>query len=137
MESNVSTPPKVLITPEEYLALERKAETRSEYLDGEMFPMPGVTLQHVRIVVNLLIYLNTQFRDRTFEALGPELRLKVSRTGLYTYPDVMILGGDAKSEDTHTTTRCSTHASSSKCYRIRQNLTTAGKSSRTIEAWIP
>ena len=75
MESNVSTQPKVRITPEEYLALERKAETRSEYLDGEMFPMPGVTLQHVRIVVNLLVYLNTQFRDRPFEALGPELRL--------------------------------------------------------------
>ena len=104
MESNVSTQPKVRITPEEYLALERKAETRSEYLDGEMFPMPGVTLQHVRIVVNLLVYLNTQFRDRPFEALGPELRLKVSPTGLYTYPDVMILGSDAKSEDTHNDT---------------------------------
>jgi Uma2 family endonuclease len=52
METKVSTQPKVRITPEEYLALERQAETRSEYLDGVMFPMPGVTKRHARIVRN-------------------------------------------------------------------------------------
>lgn len=54
--------------------------------------------------MNLLIHLNIQFRDRPFEGLGPELRLKVSPTGLYTYPDVMILSIGAKSEDTHNDT---------------------------------
>ena len=53
METRVSTQPKVRFTPEEYLELERKAETtKSEYLDGEMFPMPGVSRQHARIVAD-------------------------------------------------------------------------------------
>src|SRR5690349_4114268 len=92
METKVSTEPKVRLTPEEYLELERKAETKSEYLDGEMFAMPGVTRQHSQIVVNLAIDLGTQLWDRPFEVHGPELRVKVAATGLYTYPDVFIAG---------------------------------------------
>ena len=101
MDTNVSTQPKVRFTPEEYLELERKAETKSEYLDGEMFAMPGVSLQHSRIVVNLAMGLGTQFLDRPFEVLGPELRVKVSPTGLYTYPDVFIVGLEPELEDEH------------------------------------
>jgi Uma2 family endonuclease len=99
METKVSTQPKVRITPEEYLALERQAETKSEYLDGEMFPMPGVTEQHGRIVFNLSFELDAHFMDRPFKFHGPELRLKVSSTGLYTYPDVFITGIEPRVED--------------------------------------
>ena len=101
METRVSTQPKARITLEEYLALERKAETKSEYLDGEMFEMPGVTRQHAQIVFNLGTELTMQLWDRPFSALGPELRVKVSETGLYTYPDVLIVGGEGKVEDDH------------------------------------
>jgi len=101
METRVSTQPKVRITPEEYLVLERQAETKSEYLDGEMFAMPGVTLEHSMIVTNLAVELGTQLWDRPFEVLGPELRVKVSSTGLYTYPDVFITGHEPALEDDH------------------------------------
>jgi hypothetical protein len=37
----MSTQPKSFLTPEEYLAIEREAETKSEYWNGEMFPMSG------------------------------------------------------------------------------------------------
>ena len=37
----MSTVSKRLLTPQEYLALERKAEVRSEYYRGEMFAMAG------------------------------------------------------------------------------------------------
>src|SRR5437867_6317845 len=53
METNVSTQPKIRITPEEYLELERKADRKSEYLNGEMFEMPGVTWDHSGIVLNI------------------------------------------------------------------------------------
>jgi len=99
METKVSTQPKVRLTPEEYLELERKAEIKSEYLDGEMFAMPGVSLQHTKIVGNLITDLNIQFMDRPFLALGPELRVKVSPTGLYTYPDVFVTGNEPALED--------------------------------------
>ena len=36
---------KALLTPGEYLAIERKAEHRSEYFRGEMFAMAGGTVR--------------------------------------------------------------------------------------------
>jgi Uma2 family endonuclease len=99
MENEVSTHPKTWITPEEYLELERKAEIKSEYLDGEMFAMSGVTLEHSTIVVNLITELNNQFVDRPCQVLGPDLRVKVSTTGLYTYPDLVAFCGEPKFED--------------------------------------
>jgi len=101
METKVSTQPKVRFTPEEYLELERKAEIKSEYLDGEMFAMPGVSWQHAKIVANIIVDLGNQFMDRPFHVLGPELRVKVSSTGLYTYPDVFITGDEPVLEDDH------------------------------------
>ena len=101
METNVSTQPKPRFTPEEYLELERKAEIRSEYLDGEIFPMPGVTRRHSKIVVNLGTELNAQLWDRPFEVHVVDLRVKVPATGLYTYPDVFIVGVEPTLEDSH------------------------------------
>jgi len=99
MEREVSTQSKVRITPEEYLALERKAETRSEYFDGEMIPMPGVSLQHDRIVINLISELDSQFQDRPGEVHGPDFRIKVPHMGSYFYPDVSVVLGNPELED--------------------------------------
>ncbi len=41
------------ISEAKYLRLERQAETRSEYFEGEMFAMAGGTRAHSRIAVNL------------------------------------------------------------------------------------
>ena len=41
-------------TADEYLRLERLAETKSEYFDGEIVPMPGVTREHNLINGNLV-----------------------------------------------------------------------------------
>jgi len=99
MEKDVFTHPKTGLTPDEYLELERLAEMRSEYLDGEMYAMPGVTREHSRIVINTITELNTQFLDRPCEVHGPELRVKASATGLYTYPDVLAFCGAPQFED--------------------------------------
>jgi Uma2 family endonuclease len=42
----MSTQPKHLLTPEEYLEIERKAEYKSEYDEGEMFAMSGAGWKH-------------------------------------------------------------------------------------------
>jgi Uma2 family endonuclease len=99
MENEVSTEAKARITPKEYLERERKAEIKSEFLDGEMFAMSGVTRQHSRIVVNITTELNNQFADRPCEVHGPDMRVKVSPTGLYTYPDVVAVCGEPRFED--------------------------------------
>jgi Uma2 family endonuclease len=101
MEHEVSTQPKQRITPEEYLEIERRAETRSEYFDGEMFAMAGTTLEHTRIVRNIIAELTLQLQDGPCEVLSTDLRTKVAPTGLYTYPDIVGICGDPELEDDH------------------------------------
>jgi Uma2 family endonuclease len=99
MEREVSTQLRIRVPAEEYLALERKAESRSEYFDGEMIPMAGVSLQHDRIVINLISELNGQFQDRPAEVHGPDFGVKVPRTGSYFYTDVSVVLGEPELED--------------------------------------
>ena len=101
MENEVSTQPKARITPQEYLELERKAEIRSEYFDGEMFAMSGAMLEHNTIVVNIARELSNQFFDRPCTVLVTDMRTKVEASGLYTYPDIVALCGEPEFEDEH------------------------------------
>lgn len=99
MEKQVSTPTETRLTPEEYLRLERLAETRSEFFDGEVIPMPGVTRQHNRINGNLVFELQGQLLDRPCEIFFCELKVKIPATGSYAYPDVAVLCGEPAFED--------------------------------------
>ena len=95
----MSTVPKKRYTPAEYLARERAAEFRSEFFNGEMFAMAGASRQHCRIGVNLLTRIDEQLRDTPCEVFGSDMRVKVSPTGLHTYPDATIAYGELKFED--------------------------------------
>jgi Uma2 family endonuclease len=95
----MSTQPKPWYTPEEYLALERDSETKHEYFDGEIFAMVGATEPHVWIVSNLVFRLMGQLRDRPCKVYASDMRVKVSATGLYTYPDLAIVCGEREFED--------------------------------------
>jgi len=90
---------KPYLTPEEYLAVEREAETKSEYLNGEVFAMAGASLAHIRVEANVITALNSQLKGRPCQALGSNTRVKVSQTGLYTYPDVVVICGRPKLDD--------------------------------------
>lgn len=79
------------VTPEEYLELERKAEFRSEYRDGEMIQMTGGTINHNRIAGNLYAFLKYALRGKGAEPFFSDLRLWIPEYQLYTYPDVMVI----------------------------------------------
>ncbi|HXU33621.1 MAG TPA: Uma2 family endonuclease [Thermoanaerobaculia bacterium] len=85
---------KSRFTPEEYLVLDRAAEERSEYLDGEMFAMPGGSRSHALILTNLIRELGSQLRSRPCEVYGSDMRLWVEASGLYTYPDLSVVSGE-------------------------------------------
>ena len=78
-------------TEAEYLACERAAEFRSEYYRGEMFAMAGATEEHEIISTNITGLFWLAFRGRPCKAYGANMRVKVSPTGLYTYPDLSAL----------------------------------------------
>ena len=86
--------PKTFLTEEEYLALERQAEFRSEYVAGEMFAMAGASRRHNRIVTNLVAALDGQLRARPCNVYSNDMRVKMQSTGLYTYPDVVATCGE-------------------------------------------
>ncbi len=92
---------KAHFTPEEYLALERKAEYKSEYFAGEIFAMSGASERHNLIVTNIVRELSLQLKRRPCKVYPSDMRVKVSPTGLYTYPDVVVVCGEARFEDAH------------------------------------
>jgi Uma2 family endonuclease len=89
----MASQPQPFITPEEYLAMERTAEFRSEYRSGLMVMMAGNTKEHVRIVGDLMILLGNGLQGRPCEPWSNELRVKVSETA-YVYPDVIVTCGE-------------------------------------------
>jgi Uma2 family endonuclease len=90
---------QVTYTPAEYLELERAAETKSEYRAGQIVAMTGVSRAHSLIVGNLLGEMRQQLRGSSCEVHSNDLRVRVSRTGLYTYPDVVVACGEILFED--------------------------------------
>jgi Uma2 family endonuclease len=84
--------PVTKLTEEQYLALERAAEFKSEYFDGEMFAMSGGSVQHARMQQNLTTELSIALRGGHCEAFGADLRVRVS-SRMYTYPDVSVVCG--------------------------------------------
>ncbi len=87
------------LSPQEYLAIERKSETRNEYYNGEMFAMAGKSREHNLISVNLLRDIGNQLEDRPCEAYPSDMRVSIEATGLYTYPDVSVVCGEPRFED--------------------------------------
>lgn len=80
-------------TPEEYLALEEAADYKSEYIDGEIIPMAGGTVNHNRITGNIYAALNFAFKQQDYEVFMSDIRLWIPEKRMYTYPDVMIISG--------------------------------------------
>jgi hypothetical protein len=59
----MSKPPKTLLTPEQYLEIERQAEYKSEFYRGKMFAMVGAGLAHNVLVANVVAGLHSQLRS--------------------------------------------------------------------------
>ena len=87
-------------TAEKYLALERQAQYKSESCAGEIFAMAGASRWHNLIVTNVLRELSLQLKGRPCTTYPSDMRVKISPTGLYTYPDVTVVCGEAQFEDT-------------------------------------
>lgn len=95
---------KILITPEEYIVKERKAEFKSEYRNGQIVAMPGASHQHNLLSGNIFGHIFIQFLDRTCQIYANDMRVKVSNSGLYTYPDVVVVCDEPQFEDNHVDT---------------------------------
>jgi Uma2 family endonuclease len=96
----MTSQPKSYVTPEEYLAFERQAAYKNEYLDGEIFATTGASRRHNLITVNLAAALSPQLRGRPCEAYVSEMRVRIPERG-YVYPDAVVVCGEPQFEDGH------------------------------------
>jgi Uma2 family endonuclease len=87
------------LTAAEYLARERAAAFKSEFYDGELFAMAGARYPHNRIKENLVIRVGGQLLGGPCQTLSSDQRVKVSATGLYCYPDLVVVCGTPEFED--------------------------------------
>ena len=83
--------PKPRLTAEEYLAIERAAPFKSEFINGEMYAMAGATMTHALITNNVGGGLWSRLRGKPCRAYSSDLRVHVPDTGAYTYPDISVV----------------------------------------------
>jgi Uma2 family endonuclease len=95
----MSRPAEQFITAADYLALERQAEIKSEYLNGCIYAMSGASHEHNTIVFNLARRIGNQLDGKPCRGYVNDMRVKVSPTGLYTYPDVVVVCNEPRFED--------------------------------------
>lgn len=94
-------------SPDEYLALERGADERHEYLDGQVYAMAGESLEHGIICMNLSRIISTQLLGKSCQAFskdmkvrsGPAPRPGQTAKGLFSYPDLLVVCGEPKFHD--------------------------------------
>ena len=92
------------LTPEEYIAFERKAipdaETvRSEYIDGEIINMPGASFPHNLITSNISGELRARLKNSACAVFANDMRISIPTAQSYFYPDIGVVCEDPRFED--------------------------------------
>ncbi|MBW3570161.1 MAG: Uma2 family endonuclease [Gemmatimonadetes bacterium] len=87
-------------TPEEYLALERHAEFRSEYLNGRIIAMAGGSPEHADVVLNIGSELRARLRPRGCRVFVNDVRVRIASPTGYVYPAVVAMCAQALFLDT-------------------------------------
>jgi Uma2 family endonuclease len=88
-----------VLTGEQYLEIERFSEIRHEYLDGLVYAMAGESPDHSRICFNLAVIVGRQLQGKPCEGFSPNMKVRTGIGGLYAYPDLMIVCGEAVFHD--------------------------------------
>jgi Uma2 family endonuclease len=84
------------LTADEYLALERAAEFRSELVDGEMVAMSGGSYEHSSVTGNLFGELRNRLKGGSCRASSCDLRVLAPVSNLYSYPDIVVVCGEPR-----------------------------------------
>jgi Uma2 family endonuclease len=73
-----------------YLANERSAEIRHEYVAGEVFAMAGASKIHGTLAGNAFIALRQHLRGKPCGVWMADMKVRVAADDAYYYPDVVV-----------------------------------------------
>lgn len=93
--------PSPKITRETYLDLERKAEFKSEFFDGEIFAMAGASREHNLILANIIRILGNQLINGPCNVYPSDMKVRIEQINKYAYPDISIACEPEYFEDYH------------------------------------
>jgi Uma2 family endonuclease len=85
-------------TIQEFVRLEEYSNVRHEYLEGQIYAMAGGTPEHGARAANVIGIWAIQLRGRPCRVQTSDVRIRVTATGLDTYPDVSVVCGHAESD---------------------------------------
>jgi Uma2 family endonuclease len=91
-------------TAEDYLAFERDSDTKHEFIDGQPVAMSGASREHNLLVSAVVSALYTGLRGSPCEVYPSDMRVNVAASGLYTYPDVVVVCEEPVFTDDHVDT---------------------------------
>ena len=89
-------PDKTEYTREEYLAIEDRADYKSEYHQGEIFAMAGGSRNHSVICVNVIRRLSEAVDDKDCIVFDGNMKLDIREADAILYPDSMVVCGDVE-----------------------------------------
>jgi Uma2 family endonuclease len=98
---------KPYYTAEQYLAWEREAEERSEFIDGEIYAMAGESGAHADISMNLAGMLQSQLKGTDCRARTKDTKVRSGALaehfgkGMISYPDMVVICGEPMYHDSH------------------------------------
>ena len=95
----MSSLPDYYLSPEEYLSLERRAEFKSEYIDGVAYAMAGGSERHNLITGNLVTELNVQLRATDCKVYPSDMKVRLPNSRKFFYPDVSVVCGETQFTD--------------------------------------
>ena len=90
----MATQPLPRMTEEDYLAFDRAAEYKSEFVGGEMYAMSGGRLRHADLASLLLIELHRQLKGRKCRVFNSDVRVRTPKSASYFYPDLSVVCGE-------------------------------------------
>ena len=90
---------RTYLTPAEYIAAERKATLKSEYLSGEIVAMSGASLSHNLITMNTANQLYNQLVEGGCRVFTNDMRVGIGAGTSYFYPDVAVVCDELRFED--------------------------------------
>jgi Uma2 family endonuclease len=96
MAHHLALKPDARMTEEEFLAFERAAEFKHEYVDGYVYAMAGASRKHNLINGNVARHLGNQFAGQPCEVYSNDMRVWLPRRRTYTYPDVVVVCGEPR-----------------------------------------
>lgn len=98
----MSTLRRPSFTPDQYLELERSAEYKSEYANGDILALAGATWIHNVIVGNIFAGLHRRLpHGRLCRPFSTDLKVWTPRFRKFVYPDVVVVCGEPLFHDSH------------------------------------